>query len=171
MGPLPELQVPRSQSYYRSAFKDNLYDEWKKEWKSDHAFARQTKLWFSEPSFRKTRRMLAQDRVSFSRTVRWITGHAFLQVQNQRAGQEVDPECRLCGQSPEKADHILRECPALGPLREECFGFHLWRDGQEWEMGGLIKFLSDDRVLRLEDSEDGSMDDGGGYISDDMEAR
>ena len=114
--------------------------------------------------------MLAEDRTSFSRIVRWTTGHAFLQVQNQRAGQEVDPTCRLCGLAPEKADHILRDCPALGALRHECFGSYFWQKDQEWEMGGLIKFLSDERVLSLEDNEEDSTELAG-YISDDMETR
>ena len=170
MGPLPELQVPRSQSYYRMAFKDSLYEQWTEEWKSEPAFARQTRLWFPEPSFRKTRKILSLDRPLFSRVVRWVTGHAFLQVQNQRAGQDVDATCRLCNSAPEKADHILRECPALGSLRAECFGGHIWQDGQQWEVGGLAKFLSDDRVLNLEVQEDVSPQSTD-YHSDDTEAR
>ena len=96
-----------------------------------------------------------------------MTGHAFLQVQNQRAGQEVDPLCRLCGSAPERADHVLRECPALGVLRAECFGMHLWQIGQEWEVGGLIRFLSDERVLSLEDSEEDGLPGTGWPDSDD----
>ena len=71
-----------------------------------------------------------------------MSGHAFLRVQDQRAGQDVDPLCRLCGLAPEKADHgVLRDCPALENLRADCFGSHIWTEGQEWEIGGLLKFL------------------------------
>ena len=74
--------------------------------------ARQTRIWFPEPSFRKSRRILALPRDTFSRVVRWLTGHAFLRLQNFRADSSVTPMsvCRYCSRRPERADHIMLKC-------------------------------------------------------------
>ena len=105
-------------------------------------------VWFDEPSFQKSRALLALDREAFSRCIRWLTGFAFLQAPNALRGLTEDDNCRLCAIAPEKADHILRQCPALNQLRWESFGkFH-------WEVKGLARFLQAERVRSLEDSEE-----------------
>ena len=63
----------------------SYYEKWIAAWRAtDIPFARQTKVWFPEPSFRKTRRLLSLDGTEFSKLVRWLTGHAFLGLQNFR---------------------------------------------------------------------------------------
>ena len=71
----------------------------------------------------------------------------------------------------EKADHILRECPALNQHRWECFGAFQLVGNVEWEVSALTQFLQDERVRTLEDSE--STDDGPppDYTSDEAELR
>ena len=99
--------IPRSSGYYRAAFRDHLYERWVDRWQhTDLAFTRQTKVWFQEPSFWKTRRLLSLDREEFSRAVRWLTGHTFLGLQNFRCGTVVTSFCQLCGQVPERVDHF-----------------------------------------------------------------
>ena len=73
----------------------------------DPEFARQTRIWFPEPSFRKSRKILALPREEFSRVIRWLTGHAFLRLQNFRADSSVTPMsvCRYCSRRPERASH------------------------------------------------------------------
>ena len=96
-------------------------------------------------------------REDFSRAVRWLTGFAFLRDPNARINgdeAEEDDRCRLCAQAPEKADHVLRECPALQQLRWECFGAYHLDPGMAWEVAAVIKFLADPRVSSLEDSDD-----------------
>ena len=106
--------LPRSSAYFRKEFKDFLYGKWIERWQqTDISFARQTKVWFPEPSFRKSRKILSLDRPEFSAVVRWLTGHAFLGLQNFRCGSVVTSFCRLCGQVPERADHLLLRCPRL----------------------------------------------------------
>ena len=86
----------------------------------DPEFARQTKIWFPQPSFRKSRKILAL----FSRVVRWLTSLAFLRMQNFRADSSATPMrvCRYCSRRPERADHIMLKCVRLSLLRAECFG-------------------------------------------------
>ena len=141
-----------------------------KRWKDDATFARQTHLWFQEPSFRKSRALLGLGREEFSRAIRWLTGFAFLQSPNAKVNTEEDDQCRLCAQAPEKADHILRVCPALNQLRWECFGMYQLTGEVGWEVSAVVRFLGDQRVCSLEDSED-SGGSQGVYDSDDEEIR
>ena len=69
-------------------------------------------------------------------------------------GISEDDTCRLCALAPEKADHILRQCPALNQLRWESFGKFQLAAGDPWEVKGLTRFLQDERVRSLEDSEE-----------------
>ena len=64
--------------------------------------------------------------------------------------------CRLCGRKPERADHILLECPRLSGLRTDCFG-SVYIDTDEerpnWEVGDIVKFISAPGVVDLEEEE------------------
>ena len=73
--------------------------------------------------------------------------------------------------NPEKADHVLRECPRLNQLRWECFGALQLTSETEWEVSALCRFLKDDRVSTLEDSGETGGNPPGDYISDDEELR
>ena len=145
-------EIPQSAEYYRNAFKGHLYEQWIDRWSNtDLAFARQTKVWFPEPSFRKTRRILSLDRPRFSQIVRWLTGHAFLGLQNFRCGSTALSYCRLCGQIPERADHLLLRCPRLNGLRASAFKAWAMDYHPIWEVDWVLKFLMDETVETLED--------------------
>ena len=83
--------------------------------------------------------------------VRWLTGHAFLGLQNFRCGTVAVSFCRLCGQVPERADHILLRCPRLNNLRSDCFRSWGLDHHPTWEVDWILKFLQDHRVEHLED--------------------
>ena len=83
--------------------------------------------------------------------VRWLTGHAFLGLQNFRCGTVVTSFCRLCGQVPERADHLLLRCPRLAGLRAECFRSWSLDYRPQWEVDWILKFLGDPAVSSLED--------------------
>ena len=137
----------------------------------DSSFARQTKIWFKEPSFRKTRRLLSLSRPTFSRVIRWLTGHAFLGLQNFRCGLELSSHCRLCGLVPERADHLLLECPRLANLRATCFRTWNTSDDPQWEVDWIVRFVEDPVVLRLESGDaDEEEDDGDDIDPDDNNA-
>ena len=146
------VTVPRSSAYYRQEFKMHLYDRWVQRWRETPiAFGRQTKVWFPEPSFRKTRKLLSLERPLFSAVVRWLTGHAFLGLQNFRCGSVAVSYCRLCGEVPERADHLLLRCPGLCQLRAECFKAWNLDHPPRWEVDWITNFLRDGRVEHLED--------------------
>ena len=145
-GSLFQRDIPRSSSYYRMAFKDHLSGKWTERWESDRAFARQAHIWFTKPSFRKSRAILGMGREDFSRAIRWLTGFAFLGGPNKVMGLCEDDTRRRCAQAPEKVDYLLLECPALNQLRWERFdAFQLNPPplGRDWEVSSLLKFLGD----------------------------
>ena len=160
--------IPRSLAFFRAEFKDHLYERWIKQWRdTDISFARQTKIWFPEPSFRKTRRLLLSlPRPAFSQAVRWLSGHAFLGLQNFRCGSTAVSFCRVCGQVPERADHILLRCQGFNNLR--AFSFSSWNLDPipVWEVTGLLRFLEDPRVAALEDPTNSPEDISGREESD-----
>ena len=91
------------------------------------------------------------ERPIFSSLVRWLTGHAFLGLQNFRCGSVALSFCRLCGQVPERADHLLLRCPGLTHLRADCFRSWLLDARPEWEVDWVAKFLGHSSVESLED--------------------
>ena len=158
-GPLPLYDVPRSASSFQDDFKCDLYDRWTERWQSDPTWCRQTKIWFPEPSIRKSKQLCFLGRELFSRVVRWLSGHAFLRLQNHRANTSSAPDqtalCRLCGEVYERADHVLLHCPRLSLTRAEAFStLNIDTDKPEWEVRNITKFLSTDAVSNLESPED-----------------
>ena len=99
--------------------------------------------------------------------MRWLTGHAFLGLQNFRTGTEVSSVCRLCGLVPERADHLLLECPRLAVLRSDCFRVWAPARNPRWEVDWIVKFVESPRVLLLESRQDylsgGDDDDEDGH--------
>ena len=59
--------------------------------------------------------------------------------------------CRLCGQVPERADHLLLRCPRLARLRAESFRSWLLEHPPQWEVEWILRFLKDPVVATLED--------------------
>ena len=81
------------------------------------------------------------------------TGHAFLGLQNFRFGTVVTSFCRLCGQVPERADHLLLRCPRLHSLRADCFRSWNLSLTPDWELDWVLRFLRDPRVADMENPE------------------
>ena len=79
---------------------------------ADPDFTRQTKIWFPEPYFWKSRKILALSHEEFSRVVRWLTGHSLLRLQKFREDLSMTPMSVCCYSSrrPERADHIMLKC-------------------------------------------------------------
>ena len=95
---------------------------------------------------------MALARDTFSRVVRWLTGHAFLRLQIFRADSSVMPMsvCRYCSRRPERADHIMLKCVRLRLLLAECFGpWDLSQTCPEWELSQVLKFLASPKILPI----------------------
>ena len=161
--------TPTPKAHFDLALKDHLAQEWADRWKSSPAeFARQTKVWFPEPNPRKSRRILALGRATFSIIVRWLTGHAFLRMQNHRAGMSDTPTCRACGATEERADHVLLSCDAYHRERMECFlTTNIDPLEPTWEVDRVVKFLQRPRIADLEQEENPAEAGDRGQSSDD----
>ena len=84
--------------------------------------------------------------VKFSRSyvqllTRAITGHNFLSKHQNRIGQPVAPECRLCEEAPETFIHLTTECPRLAQQRLEIFLDKAPDGTLDWKIGKLKKFI------------------------------
>ena len=72
----------------------------------------------------------------------------------------------MCGLVPERADHILLECPRLLGLRAECFRTWIPGESPNWEVDRLLKFLESDAVKDLEEPDGKEGEDDGDRDSD-----
>ena len=103
--------------------------------------------------------MLKEDRPTVSRVVRWLTGHAFLRMQNWRAEMAPSATCRGCQEKPERADHILLHCGAYLQRRADCFRTYCPAlPTPQWKMDRMIRFLQGLAALEEEESEDSEDD-------------
>ena len=85
--------------------------------------------------------------------VRWLTGHAFLGLQDFRAGTTAISVCRLCGQVPERADHVLLDCPRLAQQRLDILGgATLDKRNLEWEVNSVLRFMKETGAEDMEGS-------------------
>ena len=94
--PLPSYRIPEPAVSHTNLLREVAMKRWKKRWSSLLAsgHARQSGLWFPAPSQTVTASLLKEGRESLSRVVRWLTGHAFLRMQNWRAETVTSSLCR-----------------------------------------------------------------------------
>lgn len=111
-GPYPFDRVPTS--FIKGRIKEAVSDRWTQYWVNLDS-CRQTKIWFPEPDTKKSKAILALDRLAIGRLIRWYTGHNF----TRRHQHIIDPDlyqtnvCRLCLHGVESAEHLLTDCPIL----------------------------------------------------------
>ena len=108
------------------------YDYWVK-----RPDCRQTKLWFPFPNGKKSKGIVALDRLDFGLMVRWMTGHCFLARHRSLIQPGVAPECSLCGEGLETPWHLLKECPMYNSYLPE----------MDWEVLPLLRRIQSLRFL------------------------
>ena len=119
---------------------------------------RQTKIFFPDFNSQKAKKLIkGQDRVMFSRLVRFITGHAFLRRHNTVC-ETYDPPstlCRLCEDgSEETPEHLITFCPVLWRSRMQELGNTVLNPFRpEWTPSGLVGFLRNPIFATLEEPE------------------
>jgi len=150
-GPHPRGIVPLS--FLKSTLKTHVLDQWTDLW-SRHPTCRQTKLWFPGPNLGLSRKIINLSREDIGKVIRWLTGHNFL----RRHSQIVDPlryqvaACRLCGDAPESASHVLADCMALDYHRLEILKTTHLTQPYVWDLHKLLRFIEPFAEL-LEDTE------------------
>lgn len=76
-----------------------------------------------EPSTSLSAFLLRLDRVNLRQVLAYFTGHGQFRHHLAKLGlYQGDTSCRLCGQSPETAAHLLRDCEPLESRRRGIFG-------------------------------------------------
>ena len=141
-----------TKSQLKNTINTHYQGAWASRWNNLRQ-CRQTKIWFQHPSKADSKVLLKQNRETFSRLVRWITGHNFLKRHNAI----IDPEnpdaiCRFCELEKETSSHLITDCEVLCHLRQECFlAYFLDTKTPVWRGRQLIKFLNTKLISDLED--------------------
>ena len=117
-----------------------VMEEWNTRWQDDPQYVH-TKLFFPQVSIKKTHSLLNFSRSYVQLLTRAITGHNFLSKHQNRIGQPVAPECRLCEEAPETFIHLTTECPRLAQQRLEIFLDKAPDGTLDWKIGKLKKFI------------------------------
>ena len=85
--------------------------------------------------------MLKYSRAYVQLMTRAITGHNFLSKHQNRIGQPVAPECRLCEEAPETFIHLITESPRLEQQRQAIFLDKVPNGTLNWNIGKIKKFI------------------------------
>jgi ribonuclease HI len=146
--PPPDLPLPPCQ--IKAAITKSLYTTWNNRWKSNKLS--QSKLWFPELDPKQAKVLLTYKRAAFSRMVRYITGHVYLNKQNWlvSANDDMSSLCRLCNQAAERASHIIQDCEPIWRLRMDHFGSPFLPSIPYWSINQLHGFLSEPSIMMLE---------------------
>ena len=119
VGPTDKLLAPKAMQ--KKAINEYFHGKWSKAWKG-YSQARQTKIWFPEPDYKKSLQLLKKERNALGRLVQFFTGHNKLKRHRNIQNGVNDPHsCRLCLEEEESSFHIIAECPALQYLRSRVF--------------------------------------------------
>ena len=117
-----------------------IMQEWNLRWTTDTQYVH-TKIFYPEVDISKTKHILRHSRSYVQTLVRAITGHNFLAKHQNRIGNPVAPECRLCEENFETFIHLITEYPRLKQAREDIFLDTPPDDKGQWKMGLIFKFI------------------------------
>ena len=124
---------------------------WNLQWQQSPHY-RQTKIFFPETDSNKSKHLIKQNRDTFGRAVRWITGHCFLNRHNHLLNptEFPNPKCRLCNWELETSSHIICECEALWLVRHFHFQETILPLAPIPIIKQLTSYLDDPRINSLE---------------------
>jgi ribonuclease HI len=156
----PQAQVVRTmtpKSHVKGQIKAFSLALWQQRWDTIPS-CRQTKIFMPKINLKKSKAICSWDRATFSRTVRWITGHNFLRQHNQATrhpGSVGTATCRFCMTTAESSAHIINDCESFHRERGNIFQKY-WLDphSPEWPPNQLRSFLSLKPVTLLEEDEE-----------------
>ena len=145
------LPTPIPPSHLKNTCKQKSLAEWNHKWHISQN-CRQTKIFFPEVDIPKSKHLLRLNREQFSRAIRWLTGHCFLNRHNHLLypTEYPDPQCRLCNLNEETSSHIICECEALCYVRYFHFQELLLPLSPIQYLKQLTSYLSDLRISSLE---------------------
>ena len=133
-----ETYIPKPWCETLKIVEDLIQQEWDLRWQDDKQYIH-TKFFFPHINTTQSKHILKYSRGYVQLLVRAMTGHNFLAKHQNRIGNAVAPECRLCEEDFETFIHLLTTCPRLSETRQEVF---LDKDpAEEWKPHKIIKFI------------------------------
>ena len=133
-----ETYLPKPWCETLKLVEDLINEEWNFRWVDDTQYVH-SKFFFPQLDPQKSKKILDYSRCYLQTLVRALTGHNFLAKHQNRIGNPVAPECRLCEEDKETFIHLLTTCPRLKKPREEIF---LDRDpSTHWEPHQIMRFI------------------------------
>lgn len=141
--------------------------EWKKEWQA-RTDCRQTKLFIDGPEPKIWADIKALRHKEVSATVRFLTGHTYLnrhnvvikyKVRGQAADTHEEATCRLCEEDEETPAHLVTTCPALSQERFSLLCSPELDTPPSWSRP-LLDFLNLPQIRQLEVSD---LETAGGF--------
>jgi hypothetical protein len=145
-----------AKSAIKKELREYLLSEWTKRWQSTADY-RQTKVWYPAPDMPKSKQLMKHTRPTVGRTARILSGFPFFQKQSAIIAQSRNPplgdvSCRNCGEDDETGIHIICDCGHFVQHRLNTIGVHqMPEDKPEWDMESMIKFLSTEEIILMED--------------------
>ena len=153
-GPTDQLKIPKAKQ--KCEINDYFHSKWSNAWKC-YSQARQTKIWFPKPDYKKSHQLLSLGRKILSRLVQFLTGHNKLKRHKNLQNGVNDPHsCRLCLEEEESSFHVIAECPATQSIRTKVFELPIPRnlpDPPDWTVNQVIGFLKDSSVGNMLDQD------------------
>ena len=133
-----ETYIPKPWCETLNLVENLIKEEWNFRWTDDVQYVH-SKYFFPVVDKGKSRGIMEYSRSFLQSLVRAITGHNFLAKHQNRIGNPVSPECRLCEEDKETFMHLLTACPRLERPRREIF---LDKDPSSgWKPHQLVRFI------------------------------
>jgi hypothetical protein len=146
--------IKKTRTTQRNAIRQSRNLEWAELWLANE-HCRQSKLFLHTPDPKIWQDIKHQPHQKTSRTVRFITGHCFMNRHNTlidygyTALDEMIAQCCLCEEEEETTEHLVTECPVLNQARLD--NLYAWQLDKPPPWGlGLLNFLNTPLIIALE---------------------
>ena len=117
-----------------------MISEWNTRWINSSEY-KHTKFFYPEVETHRAKHLLKHSRSTVQLLTRAITGHNFLAKHQNRIGEAVAPECRLCEEDFETFKHLITTCPRLRLSRLEYLGTDNLEHDDGWKIRDILKFI------------------------------
>lgn len=146
----PILPVPYTNVKLR--IKEMKAEQWQKRWDSKPGH-RCSKVFCPSTDEGKIKRLIKLSRNELSLYVQATTGHGLF-AGHLAKWRDIDPQCKLCLEEDETADHLWLECPALERVR-----FERRADTRTKEEIKILNFFKTKAITKL-------MEENSGFLSE-----
>ena len=122
--------------------------DWNTRWTNSSEY-KHTKFFYPEVNTHKAKHLLKHSRGTVQLITRAITGHNFLSKHQNRIGEAVAPECRLCEEEFETFIHLVTNCPRLRQSRIEHLGIDNLEQDNGWKIRDILKYIQSTSIYDM----------------------